>query len=112
MGQKLVSPATYWRRRVVVLAAGVAVLGFPIWAVNEALGGSKAPRPDTSHVAGPSAGARAGHGHAREIADLGSKPRARPSAVSRDVRAAPSPGPGRQTCATRAVLLTLRSARH
>ena len=40
MGQKLVSPATYWRRRVVVLAVGVAVLGLPIWAVNKALGGS------------------------------------------------------------------------
>jgi hypothetical protein len=114
MGQKLVSPATYWRRRVVVLAAGVAVLGFPIWAVNQALGGSKAPRSYTSDVAGPSARARAGHGHApaREIADLGSKPRARPSTVSRGGRASPSPGPGRQTCATRAVLLTLRSARH
>ena len=43
MGQKLVSPATYWRRRVVVLAVAVAVLGLPIWAVNKALGGSQAP---------------------------------------------------------------------
>ena len=42
MGQKLVSPATYWRRRVVVLAIGVAVIGLPIWAVNQALGGSHA----------------------------------------------------------------------
>ena len=112
MGQKLVSPATYWRRRVVVIAVSVAVLGFPIWAVNEALGGSKAPRSYTSDVAGPGTRARAGHAPAREIADLGSKPRARAPAVSRGVRASPSPGPGRQTCATRAVLLTLRSARH
>src|SRR5215469_6548810 len=43
MGQKLVSPATYWRRRVVVLAIGVTILGLPIWAVNQALGGSHPP---------------------------------------------------------------------
>ncbi|HET7243490.1 MAG TPA: hypothetical protein VFJ07_01545 [Streptosporangiaceae bacterium] len=118
MGQKLVSRATYWRRRVVVLAAGVAVLGLPIWAVNAALGGSRAPglgspRPDAGHVA--SAHSR-GHGHqqtpAGDTADLGSRPRARPSAVPRGASASPSPGPGQQTCARRAVRLTLRSARY
>ncbi|HEY2308838.1 MAG TPA: hypothetical protein VGI05_23435, partial [Streptosporangiaceae bacterium] len=90
MGQKLVSPATYWRRRVVVLAVGVTVLGLPIWAVNKALGGSQAPaqgspRSYAGHVAGPSARSRAERGRrqapTREIADLGSRPRARPSAV-------------------------------
>jgi hypothetical protein len=118
MGQRLVSPATYWRRRVVVLAAGVAVLGLPVWAVNEALGGSHAPgqgspRSHAGHVAGPSAGPHAGRGHgpapARETADLGSGPRARPPAFPRGARASPSPGPRRQTCAGTGVLLTLRS---
>jgi hypothetical protein len=119
MGQKLVSRATYWRRRVVVLAAGVAVLGLPIWAVSAALGGSRAPgqgspRSNAGHVA--SAHSRAGYRQrqapTQETADLGSRPRPRPSAVSRGASASPSPGPGRQTCAGRAVRLTLRSAQH
>jgi len=116
MGQKLVSPGTYWRRRVVVLAAGVAVLGLPIWAVNKALGGSQAPSqgsPPSSagHAASPSPRLRAERGHrqglARKTADPGAGPRARPSAGT-----SPSAGPGRQTCARGAVLLTIRAARH
>lgn len=119
MGQKLVTPATYWRRRVAVLAAAVVVLGLPIWAVNQALGGSQAPgqespRSHAGHAGDPGARPRAGRGHraapARQTADLGSRPR--PSAASRGARTAPSPGPGRQTCARRTVLLTLRSARY
>ncbi len=116
MGQKLVSPATYWRRRVVVLAVGAAVLGLPIWAVNKALGGSEAPgqgSPPSSagHAASPSprSGAERGHWQAppRETADLGAGPRARPSAST-----SPGAGPRRQTCARGAVLLTIRAARH
>jgi hypothetical protein len=115
MARKVVSRATYWRRRVVVLAAAVAALGLPIWAVNEALGGSRAPgqgslRSNSGHVA--SAHSRAsGHRQTptQETADLG---RARPSAGPPGASASPSPGPGRQTCARRAVRLTLRSAQH
>jgi hypothetical protein len=112
MGRKVVTRATYWRRRVVVLAAGMAVLGLPIWAVNEALGGSRAPgqgspRSNAGHVAG--AHSRAGSGQrqaaTRETADLGARPR--PSADPRAAGASPSPR--RQTCAL-AVRLTLRSA--
>ena len=119
MGQKLVSRATYWRRRVVVLAVGMAVLGLPVWAVNKALGGSQAQGPPQSysgHVAGPSARSPAQGGHrqapARQTADLGSRPRARPSAAPRGANTSPAPRPGRQTCARGTVLLTLRSARH
>ena len=117
MGQKLVSQATYWRRRAVVLAAAVAVLGLPIWAVNQAFGGSRAPghespRSHSGHLAGPSAHSRAGRGHRQaptsETADLGSQPR--PSAGPPGGSAAPSPGPGQQLCARGAVRLTLRSA--
>jgi hypothetical protein len=118
MGQKLVSPATYWRRRAIALAAGVAVLGLPIWAVNQALGGSQAPGQVSprSHVSNPGARPRAGRGHwqapTRQTADRGSRPRARPSAAPPGAGTTLSPRPGRQTCAKGAVLLTLRSARH
>ena len=115
MARKVVSRATYWRRRVVVLAACVAVLGLPIWAVNQALGGSRAPgqgspRSNSGHVAGAHSRARSGQRQAatRETADLGAGPR--PSAGARGASAPPSPGPGRQTCAGRDVRLTLRSA--
>jgi hypothetical protein len=113
MGQRLVSPATYWRRRVVVLAAGVAVLGLPIWAVNAALGGQPpghgSLRSYAGHVAGTHARPPAGHrpAPARETANLGS----RPPAVARRGIGSPSPRPGRQACAGRTVRLTLRSAR-
>jgi hypothetical protein len=110
MGQKLVSPATYWRRRVTVLAVGVVVLGLPAWAVNNALGGSQAPNqgsPQSSaaHAAGPSARSGAGRGQAatRETADLGSGPRPQPSAST-----SPAARPRRQHCA----MLTISSARH
>lgn len=115
MGQKLVSRATYWRRRVVVLAAAVVVLGLPVWAVNQALGGSQAPghgspRSYSGDVAGPSRHARGAHPSTRETADLSSRPRARPTGAPRG--AATSPPPGRQTCAKRSVLLTIRSDQH
>jgi hypothetical protein len=121
MGQKLVSSATYWRRRVVVLAAGMAVLGLPVWAVNEAFGGSQAPgqgpsRSHAGHAGDPGARPGAEHGHsrapARQIADLGSRPRARPPAAHRGASTALSHRPGRQTCARGAVLLSLRTTRH
>jgi len=115
MGQKLVSPATYWRRRVTVLAAAVVVLGLPIWAVSEAFGGSQAPGqgPSRSHGdLGARPRADPGHGQApaRETADLGSRPRVRPPAAAHGAGTAPSAAPGRQACAR--VLLTLRSAQH
>src|SRR5262252_978158 len=103
MGQKLVSPATYWRRRVVVLAVGVAVLALPIWAVNQALGGSHAPghgsaQPHAGQVTGPGARPEPGRGQAptRETADLGSQPRARPPAIPREASTSPSRKPRRQ----------------
>ena len=123
MCQKLVSPATYWRRRAVVLAAGMAVLSLTTWAVNQALGGSQAPgqgppRSHTGHVGhadDPGARPQAERGHlqapTRQTTDLGSRPRARPFAGP-GASTAPSPRRWRQTCGSGAVLLTLRSARH
>jgi hypothetical protein len=116
MGQRLVSPATYWRRRAVVLVVGMAVLGLPIWAVNKALGGSQAPdhgsAPSSAGpAASPSPRSRAERGRwrapPRETADLGGGPRPRPSTST-----PPGARPGRQTCARGAALLTIRSARH
>ena len=101
MARKVVSRATYWRRRVVVLAACVAVLGLPIWAVNQALGGSRGQgslRSNAGTVA--SAQSRAGHGHQQaptsETADLGSRPR--PSADPRGAGAALVPGEDADGC--------------
>jgi hypothetical protein len=117
MGQKLVSRATYWRRRAVVLTAAVAVLGLPIWAVNQALGGSKAPghgspRSYSGDVAGPGRHAGGEHGKAptRETADLSSPPRSRPTVAPPG--AATTPLPGGQTCTGKSVLLTIRPDRH
>lgn len=121
MGRKVVSRATYWRRRVVVLAAGVAVIGLPVWAVNQALGGSHAPqqgalRSYAAQVADRSARLRDERAHWRapaiQTAGPGSRPRARPTVAPRGAGTPRSPGPGRQTCARGAVRLTLRSARH
>jgi hypothetical protein len=119
MGQKLVSPATYWRRRVVVLAIGVAVIGLPVWAVNQALGGSRAaghgsPRLHAGHAAGTAAHSPAARGSRQALtgdtARLGSRPQAhpQPSASSPGPSAAPSHRHARRACA----VLTLRSAQH
>jgi hypothetical protein len=46
----------YWRRRVIALAAGIAVVGLIVWTVNGALGGGAAsPSAQVSRVTG--------HGH-------------------------------------------------
>ena len=117
MGQKLVSPATYWRRRVVVLAACLSVLTLLTWGVNLAISaveasGTRSPRPP---VAGPGVHSQAAHspaahgrstaGHAhpqagsgdppafaRETADLGHQrgPSPQPSASHPDASAAQS----------------------
>jgi hypothetical protein len=119
MGQKLVSPATYWRRRVVVLAIGVAVIGLPIWAVNQALDGNQAPgqgspRPHTGHVTGTVAHSPAARGPRQALtgdtAHLGSRPQAhpQPSVSSPSTSAAPSHRHARRACA----MLTLRPAQH
>ena len=142
MGQKLVSQATYWRRRVVVLAACLGVLTLLTWAVNLALSGSQASgqRSPGPPAAGPAARSQAGNEHARnehagrgqtgrgdsqalarETADLGSQrgadpqPSASPSQVSAarpDAGTAPLPGAGGQACASRDVALTLSSSQH
>src|SRR5215471_16927571 len=39
MAQKVVSPATYWRRRVVVFGGGIAVLTLLVWGVSAAVSG-------------------------------------------------------------------------
>jgi hypothetical protein len=135
MGQKLVSPATYWRRRVVVFAGGMTVLTLLIWganaAVSSALGGGPATGQGSpgSHAGGSAAPIQGGRGHrqsvAGETADLRSRQRAspRPSTPSPSASAAPSPesgqqpgvgtalvpGGGQQACASGAVVLTLRS---
>jgi hypothetical protein len=123
MGQKLVSPATYWRRRVVVLTMGMTLLALPTWAVNQALGGSRAsaegsPGSHTGHGAGTGRRSQANGGHrqalAGETADLGSQPPAKPRPsllpLPSGAGTAPSPGPGRQACASGSVTLALRSA--
>jgi hypothetical protein len=121
MGQKLVSPATYWRRRVVVLTLGMALLALPTWAVNQALSGSRASAQGSlgshaGHATGPGRHAQTGTGHQQALAgaaaDLGSQQpvKPRPSLPTPGASPSPSPGPGRQGCASGAVTLTIRSA--
>jgi len=54
-----ISPATYWRRRLVALAAGIVVLTVLVWAVSGTLQGT---HQATSHGGKPSTGPRAAHG--------------------------------------------------
>jgi hypothetical protein len=119
VGQKLVSPATYWRRRVVTLAAGLAVLTLLTWAVNVALGGSRAagqgsPRAAARHVTGPRSHSRA-EGHRQTLAGdavalgLQQRPHPRPPAPRPKATAVHVPGAGPHACLSSAVTLTLRA---
>jgi hypothetical protein len=112
VGQKLVSPAAYWRRRVVSLATSLAVLTLLAWGANWALASIQAsargaPQAYTSHVAARHTRVRAEPALTGEAADLGFRQRptttqpAPPSAPS----TTPSPAPGQQPC----VVLTIRS---
>ena len=138
MGQAQVSPATYWRRRVVVLAACLAVLTVLTWSVNLVFSsiGATGQRSPGSHAAAPgersqggqvrsqAGSGQAGHRQALtgETADLGlqrgadPQPSAslseRPPASRSDAGAAPLPGLAGQACASRNVALTLRSSQH
>jgi len=78
-----VSPATYWRRRVAVLAVGIGLLATVSWAAN----GMLAARSTAAQAAGSAATKSAGpaSGHAR-----GSRAHARPTPSPR-----PSPAPSR-----------------
>ncbi len=137
MGQKLVSPATYWRRRVVVFTGGMAVLTLLTWGVNAAVSGAFAGSPAAghgspgSHADGPATRARgergSRHALANQTADLRSRQRAKPqpstpspsastapspgSGQQADAHTAPVPGAGQQACASGAVVLTLHSPR-
>lgn len=56
--------AVYWRRRVIALAAGIAMLGLIVWTINGALGGGTAsPSAQVSQIRGhharPAAAGRA-----------------------------------------------------
>jgi hypothetical protein len=103
MGQKVVSPATYWRRRVVVFGGGIAVLTLLVWgasvAVSGILGGSPAAgqRSPGSHTDGPAAAAQGGRGHrqslAKETADLRSRQRAKPQPPVSSPSASTGPPP-------------------
>jgi hypothetical protein len=54
-----VSPATYWRRRLVAVVVGIAVLTVLVWAVSGVLYGTG---QGTGHGVKPSAGPNAAHG--------------------------------------------------
>jgi hypothetical protein len=69
MGQNPVSPSVYWRRRMTVLAGGMAVLTLATWGVARVIGGiqaSHAPSARSLSASGPAPGhqAAAGHGSA------------------------------------------------
>ena len=55
-----VTPATYWRRRLVALGVGIAALTVLAWAVSGVLQG---PGNAQGHGAKPSTGPSAAHGH-------------------------------------------------
>jgi hypothetical protein len=97
-----VSPATYWRRRLVALVAGVVVLTVLVWAVSGVLQG---PGQAPGHGGKPSAGPGAAHGHnggsraGRRNARHGGRSR---HTAHGNARALPGPAAGRDRAAGRA----------
>ncbi len=101
---------TYWRRRFLVLAAGLATLGAAAWSLSEAItvhprvpghattghgpsGGAVAPQGGGSPT-GAAAGTHHGHGNASGApAGAGTKASHRPSSGHKP-QASPSPSPG------------------
>jgi hypothetical protein len=87
------TPATYWRRRAVVLAAGAGLLTLLAWTVNGILAGAVGHRGAAGRSAQAADRGAAARTHAQRRADGGAAQPARHN------RAAPSPavsGPGVQ----------------
>jgi hypothetical protein len=78
----------YWRRRVIALAAGIAVLGVVVWTVNGTLGnGGASPSANVSSVSGHHSAAPAGPstpaaGTSSPLATGSPTPSATPTATS------------------------------
>lgn len=63
----------YWRRRVIVLAAGIVLVGLVVWTVNGTLGGGSARQSATvAHITGQHAASPTPAGGTRGAAGTGS----------------------------------------
>jgi hypothetical protein len=78
--QRAPQPDIFWRRRVIALAAGIAILGLLAWAVSGVVGGGNAARQG------------AGAGQASKSA-APAAPSGTPSSAPASAQATPSPSP-------------------
>jgi hypothetical protein len=98
--QRAHQPDVFWRRRVIALAAGIAVVGLLAWAVNGVVGTGDVNRQVARGSHPASGAALAGTPTASQGTPSSAAASAQPSASAGTPTPARSPRPGRKTVTT------------